>query len=124
MNTPLALLLYDELFPGSQLVNRLQDLGYRTHLVSEASRLAEEADREKPMIVVADLESRTEDVCAAIHRLKANPATAHVPVIAFADPNNQQLAQQAQAAGATLVVTDVTILMHLPQFLEQALALE
>jgi CheY-like chemotaxis protein len=124
MTTPLALLLYDELLPGSQLVNRLQDLGYRTHVLADAGALVEQAERAKPMIVVADLRSRKSDVCAAIQGLKANPATAHVPLIAFADARNRELPQKAHEAGATLVVTDVTIMMHLPQFLEQALALE
>jgi len=124
MTKPLALLLYDKPSPGSQLANCLQDLGYRTHTLAHPGQLVEEAEQAKPMIVIADLVSRKADVCLAVQRLKANPTTAHVPVIAFADAEHAEYAQNAEAAGATLVVTDVTILMHLPQFLERALVLE
>jgi CheY-like chemotaxis protein len=123
MTLPLALLVYQDILPGSQLVCQLEELGYRTRVMSDAGGLVEEAEREKPMVVVADLLPRRAEVCAAIRRLKANPPTAHVPVIAFADPGQRTLLEEAQAAGAALAVTDVTITMHLSQFLEQALGL-
>ena len=71
--------------PDSQLVNRLQDLHYRVQSVAEAGRLSDYARREGPMLVLADLSSSRADVGAAIARLKQDPATAHIPVIAFAD---------------------------------------
>ena len=36
MTQPLALVLYERLLPGSQLVNRLQDLNYRVQVIADA----------------------------------------------------------------------------------------
>ena len=64
MTQPLALVAYENLMPGSQLVNRLQDLGYRAHQVVEVAKLVEVAEREKPMLVVIDLFFSKADICA------------------------------------------------------------
>jgi CheY-like chemotaxis protein len=124
MTQPLALVLYEKLLPGSQLVNRLQDLNYRVQTVAEAARLVECAEQARPMLVLADLESSRNDVSPALARLKQNPATQHLPVIAFSLEASVELQNAARAAGATLVLTDTAILNHLPQFLDQALQIE
>ena len=66
MTQPLALVLYEKLLPGSQLVNRLQDLNYRVQTIADADRLVECAEQAKPMLVLADLESTRNNVCAAL----------------------------------------------------------
>jgi CheY-like chemotaxis protein len=124
MTEPLALVLYEKLLPGSQLVNRLQDLSYRVQVLADPALLVEQAEQAKPMLVLADLESARESVCGALARLKQNPATQHLPIIAFCGENAGGLSDAARAAGVTLVVSDAAILTHLPQFLEQALHLE
>ena len=124
MTEPLALVLYENLLPGSQLVNRLQDMKYRVQTVPDAGKLVESAEQTKPIVVLADLESTRQDVCAAIARLRQNPATRHLPVIAFGGESTPGLHAAAQAAGATLLVSQSAILTHLPQFLEQALRVE
>jgi CheY-like chemotaxis protein len=124
MTKPLALVLYEKLLPGSQLVNRLQDINYRVQAIADADRLVECAEQAKPMLVLADLESTKSNVCAAIARLRQSAATKHLPVIAFSGERAAELQAAARAAGATLVVTDAAILTHLPQFLDQALQVE
>ena len=124
MTQPLALVLYEDLMPGSQLVNRLQDLHYRVQSIADADRLSDYARSEGPMLVLADLSSSRTDVGAAIARLKQDPATAHIPVIAFADEGADALQSAGRRGGATLVVTDSAVLSHLPQLLEQALQVE
>ena len=57
MTEPLALVLYEKLLPGSQLVNRLHDLRYRVQVIADADTLVECAEQEKPMVVLADLAS-------------------------------------------------------------------
>jgi CheY-like chemotaxis protein len=118
------LVLYEELMPGSQLVNRLQDLRYRVQAVAEPAKLVEFAQTEGTMLVFADLSATGKDICELIAQLRKNPATAHIPVIAFADESNEALQTKGRTAGATLVVTDAAILTHLPQFIEQALQVE
>ena len=124
MTEPLALVLYEKLLPGSQLVNRLQDMNYRVQAIADADRLVECAEQAKPMLVLADLESTRDNVCAALAHLRQNAATKHLPVIAFSGEGAAELQAAARAAGATLVVTEVAILNHLPQFLDQALQVE
>jgi CheY-like chemotaxis protein len=124
MTQPLALVLYEKLLPGSQLVNRLQDLNYRVQAIADAGRLVECAEQAKPILVLADLASARSDVCAALTRLKQNAATKHLPVVVFSDQGAAELQAAAQAAGATLVVSEAAILNQLPQILDQALQVE
>src|SRR5215510_1797873 len=99
MKQPLALLLYEKLLPGGQLVNRLQDLGYRVQPVPAAADLAPTAEREKPLVAFVDLEPRFERTCEAISNLRRNPATSHLPVIGFAAQQNEEAQESARRAG-------------------------
>jgi CheY-like chemotaxis protein len=108
--------------PGSQLVNRLQDINYRVQVVSDPAQLASVAQTEKPLLVFADLDGNA-NVCAAIASLRQNQATAHIPIVAFTDHAADERMKAARQAGATLVVTDAA-LAHLPQLLERALQVE
>jgi CheY-like chemotaxis protein len=121
MTQPLALVFYEKLLPGSQLVNRLQDLNYRVQAVNDLAALLDHAQTEGPMLLVVDLESKRGDVCNVIATLKADAATHHVPIIAFAGEQATELQTAAQKAGATLVVGEATIANYLPQLLNQAL---
>ena len=121
MVEPLAILLYEKLMPGSLLVNRLPELGYRVVTLNDADELLRCAEREKPLVVLADLFGARNKVCEAIARLKQNPATAHVPVVAYSCSQDESLHQAARQAGAALVTTEAAISQHLPQLLEQAL---
>jgi PleD family two-component response regulator len=120
MTQPLALVLYDRLLPGSQVVNRLQDMQYRVESLSEPGRLVECAEQIKPMVVLADLQG-TGAVRDAISRLKQNSATEHLPVIGFGGETTPEAQATAQAAGVTLVVSEAAILNHLAECLDQAL---
>jgi CheY-like chemotaxis protein len=124
MTQPLALVLYEKLLPGSQVVNRLQDLSYRVQTIANADHLVECAEQSRPMLVLADLESSRNNVSDALARLRKHPATEHLPVIAFSGENTAELQAAAQAAGATLIVGEATILSQLPQLLDQALQVD
>ncbi len=124
MAEPLALLLYEKLLPGGQLVNQLQDRGYRVQTLSDPAGLLATAEAHKPMLVVVDVAAHSEQVCSEIARLKSNGSTAHIPVIAVAPGANDELQERARVAGAKLVVLDSAILAHLDQFLDQALQLD
>jgi len=123
MSQPLALVFYERLMPGSQLVNWLQDLNYRVLAVNNAALLAATAKREKPLVLLADLKSKA-DVRTAIEKVKADPETAHVPVIGFAPDEDAELLDAAKLAGANLTTGESALGSHLPQLLEQALHLE
>ena len=123
MTQPLAIVFYEKLLPGTQLVNRLQDLNYRVQAITDATILLASTQREMPMLVLADLASRA-DITQVISDLKADTATAHIPVIAFADEKATTQLAAAQTAGAALAVSEAALSSYLPQLLNQALHIE
>jgi len=123
MTQPLALVYYEKLMPGSQLVNKLQDLNYRVQTVNEPAAFQLCARDEKPLLAIVDL-AGGDAVCGAIAALKAGAATDHIPVIAFAAEGATQVMAAAQRAGAGLVVSETTIANYLPELLSQAVHVE
>jgi CheY-like chemotaxis protein len=121
MTEPLAVLLYVKLAPGSQLVNRLQGLHYRVRVLNDPGLLQEVAEKEKPMIVLADLAGDSDGVPAALARLRQVDATAHIPVIAFTDNPQARGIVPGSDDAAWAVVSDVAVLNHLPQLLDRVL---
>jgi CheY-like chemotaxis protein len=124
MSEPLALVCYEKLLPGSQLVNRLRDLGYRVQIVTDAGALPACAEQAKPLLVLADLESGQGRLFEAFAGIRNTPATRHLPIIAFAREDEAGVQSAARAAGVTLLVSDAGLLAQLPQLLNQALQLE
>ena len=123
MTSPLAIVFHERLMPGSQLANRLRDLNYRVLTLDNPAGLVATAQRETPLLLFIDL-ATPGDVCGAIARLKSEPATNHLPVIAFAPDSEPALLDAAQKAGANFAVTETAVISHLPQLLEQALHLD
>ena len=120
---PLALVFYERLMPGSQLVNRLQDLNYRVLSLSELARLAATAQREAPLLLFIDL-ATPGDICGVIATLRSTPATAHLPVIGFAPEDAPELLASAQTAGANITVSEIAVISHLSQLIDQALRVD
>jgi CheY-like chemotaxis protein len=123
MLQPLAIVFYERIMPGSQLVNRLRDLGYRVMAVDQAALLVVTVRREMPLLILADLKAKS-DVVEAIKTIKANPDTSHIPVIAFAPENDPVLSDAAQKTGANLAVAESMTASYLPQLLEQVLRVD
>ncbi len=119
MTQPLALCLYEKLLPGTQLVNRLQDLGWRVEIIHDAAGLTRSAEEHKPLLVLADLALTRSSVTEGLSDLRRNKNTEHIPVIAFS--SDESLNGPAAQAGATLVVGEAAILQHLNQLIDQAL---
>ena len=122
MTKPLAVVFYESLLPGTRLVNRLTDLGYRVQTVTVAQELAATLLREPPMVLVAQLNPRGEDLPAIVAGVKANPSLAHLPVIGYLPPRLGAIESKALAAGVNLVAAETAVLDQLPQLLEHALA--
>ncbi len=123
MTQPLALVFYERLMPGSQLVNRLQDLNYRVLAVNNIALLAATAKRELPLLLITDLDARGE-VLAAIEKNKTDAATNHLPVIAFAPDEKPDLLEAAQKVGANFTVGETALASHLPELLDQAMQVD
>lgn len=123
MTQPLALVYYEKLMPGSQLVNKLQDLNYRVQTVNDPASFQSCARAEKPLLAILDL-TAGDAISGAIAALKTDAATGHIPVIAFAAEGATEVMDAAQLAGAKLVVSEATIANYLPELLNQALQIE
>jgi hypothetical protein len=80
-------------------------------------------ESQMPLVVVAEL-APPEEVCAAIARLKANPGTQHIPVLAFARAPHSAAPEKARQAGVTLLAAEAGMAEQLPQLLEQVLQVE
>ncbi len=123
MPQPLALVFYERLMPGSQLVNRLQDLNYRVLVLNSIELLVATAKREKPLLLLTDLLTAS-DVCGAIARIKTETDTSHLPIIAFAPESETALIAAAQKAGANFAVTETGLNSHLPHMIDRALQVD
>jgi CheY-like chemotaxis protein len=123
MSKPLALLYYSNLMPGGQLVNRLQDQGYRVQTLPDIAALVQMCQDEKPLLVVAEIVPGG-PAFAAVSQLRKDPATRHIPVLGWSasqDPAQQHL---AQVSGVSLLAGNASISEHLPRLLEQVLQVE
>jgi len=124
MTKPVALVFYENLLAGSQLVNRLQDVGYQVQLVSDLHKLVEQATDSKPMVFVINLASASAAGLEAIGELRSNAATKHIPVLALVKAGQKKLADQVRAAGAASVAIESAVTTRLPQLLDRVLEVE
>jgi CheY-like chemotaxis protein len=124
MTQPLALVLYEQLLPGTQLVNQLQDLGYRVQTVEDPGEVVPTAEKSKPLVLFADLRSTRSNVLDVISTLRKNDATKHIPVVAISGAGEEPLRDSAKASGITLLASEAALSDHLSQILEQALRVD
>ena len=125
MTKPLALVYYSNLLPGTQIANRLYELGYRVQIVDAAKlgQLVEIAEKDKPLLFLAEVGPQDGSL-TAIATLKACPATGHIPVLAYAATPDKNLQAVAKKSGASLLAKNQGILDQLPQLLDQILQVE
>jgi PleD family two-component response regulator len=123
MSKPLALIYYVNLLPGSQVANRLQDLGYRVHVLTDLEKLVESSEQEKPLVVVAEILPDTV-ACASVAKLKRHPATSHIPVLGYSDSFTPAQQKHAIDSGVSLLAGRAAISEQLPQLLDQVLEVD
>jgi CheY-like chemotaxis protein len=123
MSKPLALVYYSNPRPGNQLANRLRDLGYDVQSLNAAAALAPACQKEKPLVLIAEL-SPPDEVCAAVAGVKADPATEHISVLAYSTAQDEATQAKARQAGVNLLAGTAAIADYLPQLLDQILNVE
>ncbi len=124
MTAPLAIVVYEHLVLGNQLGNKLRDMGYRVTMLNDPGKLLEVAEKEKPLVVLVDLDCKVADAVALVGQLKNMPGTKHLPVLCFTSHDDKRQHEAAVAAGASLVAGDQAILHQFPQLLDQVLQVE
>lgn len=121
---PLALLVHEKLMPGSQLASQFEELEYRVVTLPDPGILLETARKEMPMLVVVDLTHRRREILVAVQNLREDPATAHVPVLAYVGRDEEKIRDEAIRAGVKILAAEAAIVLHLQQFVDQALQLD
>ena len=124
MTSPLAILCYEKLLPGSQMVTRLEDLSYRVEVLNDSSELLAVAERSRPLVVLVDMASQKNDVARDISALKNGADTGHIPVLAFTSQEDEEGQRGARSVGADLVASEAAILDQLPSLLDHVLELK
>jgi len=107
--------------PGAQLANRLREIGYAPGVVASLKELPDAACELKPIFVLVDLDWDAGDVMLALHALRSQASTAHLPVLAFSNHPEESVREAALAAGATLVAAGDSVARQLPQLVERLL---
>jgi two-component system, cell cycle response regulator DivK len=83
----------------------LEDQGYRIIEASDGQRAVELAERERPRVVLMDLELPVLDGLAAAERIRANPETKDAVIIAVTAHNDPDHRARALAAGCNAFVS-------------------
>ena len=105
-----------DLMSGARIRGSAQAAGTAVRLVRGGDELVRAAVADQPRLIVVDLEARG-DPAGTIARLKAEPATAGIPVIAFAPHVREEAIAAARAAGAERVLARGEFIRDLPRLL-------
>ena len=118
---PLVIALCPDLMMRSRIESGLEIAGYRLRVAGGPTRLAEALADETPACVMIDLEAG-DDAIAVIEGLRSDPATAGIPLAAFAGHTNVDLLDRARAAGADPVVARGQAAISTGKVVEEAIA--
>ncbi len=124
MIKPLALVASERTIPGSQLLGKLNDLGYRTEHLTDLGRMVQVAEYMKPLVIFIDLKWRTRDPFLTINSLISNQETEHTPIVAYAPMDEEAALERALNMGASIVSGDNHVLAQLSQLLDQAMEID
>jgi CheY-like chemotaxis protein len=109
----------DDLFFIVKINDAARRAGFTPVTVKSAEEIIEKARVEKPAMVIADLNSASVNAVELITALKAAPELKGVSIIAFVSHVQGDLKQQAQLAGASMVMARSAFSQNLPQILRR-----
>jgi DNA-binding NarL/FixJ family response regulator len=121
---PSAVVIFEELLPGSRVARRLVELGWNVSELKPPVDFVRECARLRPLVVVVDLRIRSQALFQDLRTLHHDPRTCHLPLLAFCPPDRSDLSAAALDAGARLVAAEGGILDQLPELVEHVLALD
>ena len=105
LRLPLVLIVEDE--PNNQAILQtvVEDfIGARTMLADDGQQALHAVQRERPDLIILDLMMPVLDGFAVAQRLKGDPATATIPIIALTAMARQQDEEAALQAGCDVFV--------------------
>jgi len=101
----LVLLVEDTLDTLEAFSHFLTNAGFRVETAVDGRQAVEKARSLRPDVVVMDLALPEMDGWEATHRIKSDPSTRHMPVIAFTGHAFQQSKESARQAGCDAFLT-------------------
>lgn len=113
------LLLIPDLMFSVRVSDVARALGHTTREVPDAAALLAAA-REDAAAIIIDTQTRS-DWQSAVRDLKADPATAALPILAFGPHVDVTAARQAVGAGCDRIVTRGKFAAELPQLVQELL---
>jgi len=99
-----VLALVTDLMFSSRIGEQARRAGGRCESVGSVEAFLASARREPPSLAIVDLGGRSFDGVEALKRLKADPATAGIPSVAFGSHVDIALLDAARAAGCERIV--------------------
>lgn len=114
------LLLIPDLFFSVKVADAARALGFNPHEVAHAAALVAAAQAGASAIVL-DTQERS-DWQGAVQALKADPGTAHIPILAFGSHVNVDASRAAVASGVDRLVTRGKLARELPDLLRALVA--
>jgi len=113
------LAVVDDLFFVVKINDSAKRAGLTCDFVKSEAALIEKAAAETPLMVIIDLNVSSLQPLPLIAKLKASQTFRGVSVIAFVSHVQGELKQQAQDAGASMVLARSAFSANLPQILKR-----
>ena len=109
----------DDLFFVGKLEGTAKQAGVRLRTLRAADFNPESLRAEKPALVILDLNTTSADAIELVHRLKADPELAGVPVVGFFSHVQVELQRAAREAGCDEVLPRSKFTAGLAQLLQR-----
>ncbi|HUH14111.1 MAG TPA: response regulator [Longimicrobiales bacterium] len=106
-----------DLIFASRVRGAAQAVGVAAEVLQSPDKVLERARSRRPPLILVDVEARGGAGVELVRRLKEEPATADVPVVAFASHRNTAAIEAARAAGADRVLARSAFVKALPELL-------
>jgi CheY-like chemotaxis protein len=121
--TPPLVLVVDDAADARALFGEyLEYLGFRVERAENGAQAIESVHREWPAIIIMDLAMPELDGWQAIKRLKSDPLTADIPIVALSAHTFGEEPQRAREAGADLCLSKPCLPSQLARVIRAMLA--
>jgi len=114
------LAIMSDLFFSAKINDAARKLGTSAEFVKDKALALEKANL-KPPLIIFDLNCDSASPLSLIASMKANPATARIPMIGFVSHVQTQLRQNALEMGCDSVVARSVFAQNLPAMMEAAI---
>lgn len=114
----IILAVVDDLMFVVKINDAAKRCGFQVEFLKTEQAVLEKAAA-KPRMIIIDLNARSVRAIPLIQKLKADATARSVPIISFVSHVEVELKQQAQLAGADMVMARSAFSTNLPQILQR-----